>query len=1032
MRKPTFCTDIAVAEMTSANQNLEVCGESRMERVRKLLSSPLARRKSGSLALRTFGVPLDSLVQQAAVPFVVVRLCQYLEKKGMSQEGLFRVSGNARLVEKLKWSFDHTGDAPLETEGDVAAVAALLKLLFRELPEPLMPSGMHPAFLDAIQASVHDREECTRRLKCLVEQLPSGNFGVLKYLCHFLNRVAQSEKLTRMTPSALGIVFGPNLFRFAEDLQGLKEQAVTNQVVTCFIADYHSIFEGDAELSCTTDSSMNVEGSSSSSSKANGRVIGGMSAAPMQPLSVVIPPLDEAMLALKQDPLSEIPTLMIDRLSSNEQHPLQLLGRSSGGVTTGRSCKRKERKLSGEEWPPAPRSSSEERPAAGSLVEPQLASRRCSSHEEVAILDSAQGHTPLISVTVSTLQQPTGSPHGGAASSEEANRDLSPHPPQPKRRELETPSTSSQESASQDWHEACRNAERITPVCMLWLPSNVLPHSSTALLDARLCSINALRWPPFPWLCSAVPSRTNIAITKMFPRSRFAQHHFKDVQYQPGSRKSSAGKSMDRSLSSGFQPPGGKSLSPRVEKSKAGEEGEEVSIPHTPNTPGSLSKDAIPPLDLDSFREEGRRLEQSQEEPVLSEHRFSWPMVQALTEEEVVTPYLQKANSYEAPLSPSAYRSYLSHRSLHLDPSLPPSPPVEQDDFLKSNFKEEEANLTTVKQLSKKIHSLKKKVKHFEENFEKERGYRPSHAEKMNHGEVKKLLLELNKLRKDIKNLREENSLPEPAYLSFASWSREQGKLGKELDDNNGRPTRVMEKALNDTLTSLAEKRRVAQRPDSVDDMTREQVLEEKLAIQKALLRFESLHGRPSRRADRNLMRPLYDRYRNIKRMVGRAPPLAKGKDSELQPILEHVAMNFTSPQPRSPPQELEEGLELTPSISAIKENLEEVPEDDLAVDKAELVEQASWMLEKYNDSNLHELPLDELLQQQQQLKLEKRRLRRLLREFEEDFQKQTGRKVQKEDKAPMDSVYYEYKHVKARMRLLEALVSKHEHRRNI
>lgn len=945
--------------MTSASQNLEVCGESRMERVRKLLSSPLARRKSGSLALRTFGVPLDSLVQQAAVPFVVVRLCQYLEKRGMAQEGLFRVSGNARLVEKLKWSFDHTGDAPLETEGDVAAVAALLKLLFRELPEPLMPSGMHPAFLDAIQASVHDREECTRRLKCLVEQLPPGNFGVLKYLCHFLNRVAQSEKLTRMTPSALGIVFGPNLFRFAEDLQGLKEQAVTNQVVTCFIADYHSIFEGDAELSCTADSSMNVEGSSSSS-KANGRVIAGICAVPMQPLSVVIPPLDEAMLALKQEPLSEVPTLMIDSLIDGTckqaifYRHREVKEGSSAGVTSGRSCKRKERKLSGEEWPPAPRSSSEERPpAGGSLMEPQLASRRCSSHEEVAILDSAQGHTP----------KPTGSPCGGAASSEEANRDLSPHPPQPKRRELETPSTSSQESASQDWHEACRSAERLTP------------------------------------------------------------HHFKDVQYQPGSRKSGTGKSVDRPLSSGFQSLGGKSPSPRAEKGRAGEEGEEVSVPHTPSTPGTFSKDAIPPLDLDSFR---------QEEPVLSEHRFSWPMVQALTEEEVVTPYLQKANSYEAPLSPSAYRSYLSHRSLHLDPSLPPSPPVEQDDFLKSNFKEEEANLTTIKQLSKKIHSLKKKVKQFEENFEKEHGYRPSHAEKMNHSEVKKLLLELNKLRKDVKNLREENSLPEPAYLSFSSWSRDQSKLGREPDENNGRPTRVMEKALNDTLTSLAEKRRMAQRPDSVDDMTREQVLEEKLAIQKALLRFESLHGRPSRRADRNLMRPLYDRYRNVKRLVGRAPPLAKGKDSELQPILEHVAMNFTSPQPRSPPQELEEGLELMPSMSAIKENLQEAPEDDCVADKAELVEQASGVLEKYNDSNLHELPLDELLQQQQQTKLEKRRLRRLLREFEEDFQKQTGRKVQKEDKAPMDSVYCEYKHVKARMRLLEALVSKHEHRRDI
>lgn len=216
-----------------------------------------------------------------------------------------------------------------------------------------------------------------------------------------------------------------------------------------------------------------------------------------------------------------------------------------------------------------------------------------------------------------------------------------------------------------------------------------------------------------------------------------------------------------------------------------------------------------------------------------------------------------------------------------------------------------------------------------------------------------------------------------------------------------------------------------------LQDMTREQVLEEKLALQKALLRFESVHGRPSRRADRNLMRPLYDRYRSVKRLVGRNP-LAKGKDSELQPILEHVAMNFTSPQPRSPPQELEEVVDDVTPISAMAQSEAISDVEEPVTSKKEVVEQVPMVLDKCSDSNLHELPLAELLQQQQQSKLEKRRLRKLLREFEEEFQKQTGRKVQKEDKAPMDSVYCEYKHVKARMRLLEVLVSKHEHRREI
>ena len=82
--------------------------------------------------------------------------------------------------------------------------------------------------------------------------------------------------------------------------------------------------------------------------------------------------------------------------------------------------------------------------------------------------------------------------------------------------------------------------------------------------------------------------------------------------------------------------------------------------------------------------------------------------------------------------------------------------------------------------------------------------------------------------------------------------------------------------------------------------MTREQVVEEKLCIQKALLRFESVHGRPTSRADRNLMRPLYDRYRNVKRIIGGSPfqaGLGQSKEDALQPILEHVQMDFNSPQ---------------------------------------------------------------------------------------------------------------------------------------
>lgn len=49
----------------------------------------------------------------------------------------------------MKYSFDLTGDAPLETEGDLASAAALLKQFLRELPQPLIPNGLQ--FVDVIR-----------------------------------------------------------------------------------------------------------------------------------------------------------------------------------------------------------------------------------------------------------------------------------------------------------------------------------------------------------------------------------------------------------------------------------------------------------------------------------------------------------------------------------------------------------------------------------------------------------------------------------------------------------------------------------------------------------------------------------------------------------------------------------------------------------------------------------------------------------------------------------------------------------------
>lgn len=59
---------------------------------------------------------------------------------------------------------------------------------------------------------------------------------------------------------------------------------------------------------------------------------------------------------------------------------------------------------------------------------------------------------------------------------------------------------------------------------------------------------------------------------------------------------------------------------------------------------------------------------------------------------------------------------------------------------------------------------------------------------------------------------------------------------------------------------------------------------------------------------------------------------------------------------------------------------------------------------------NFHDMSFEELLIQIRLYRQQKRNLRSVLRTFENDFYKKTGRKVEKEDRVNMKAIYNSYK----------------------
>lgn len=90
---------------------------------------------------------------------------------------------------------------------------------------------------------IEDTDTRTNRIKNLIQQLPVGNFNLLKILVEHLRNVASHSQKNLMTVSNLGICFAPTLMRGPEENSlSIMEIKYSNVVANTLIEDYDSIF----------------------------------------------------------------------------------------------------------------------------------------------------------------------------------------------------------------------------------------------------------------------------------------------------------------------------------------------------------------------------------------------------------------------------------------------------------------------------------------------------------------------------------------------------------------------------------------------------------------------------------------------------------------------------------------------------------------------------------------------------------------------------------------------------------------------
>ncbi|XP_029947213.1 rho GTPase-activating protein 15 isoform X1 [Salarias fasciatus] len=250
-----------------SSSNLENTERKRVKtRLKKLILKrpPLqALQEKGLIKDQVFGCRLEMLCERekSTIPRFV-RLCtEAVERRGLDADGIYRVSGNLAVIQKLRFLVNH--ERAVTTDGrymfpaelvqeeklnldeseweDIHVITGALKLFFRELPEPLVPFGFFTDIVETIKMS--DYMDKVDRLKCLVLNMPPPNHDTLQFMCRHLRRVLEHSDTNRMTTQNIGIVFGPTLMRPERDNGNMAVNMVyQNQAVELILSEFEHIF----------------------------------------------------------------------------------------------------------------------------------------------------------------------------------------------------------------------------------------------------------------------------------------------------------------------------------------------------------------------------------------------------------------------------------------------------------------------------------------------------------------------------------------------------------------------------------------------------------------------------------------------------------------------------------------------------------------------------------------------------------------------------------------------------------------------
>ncbi|XP_023715210.1 rac GTPase-activating protein 1 isoform X2 [Cryptotermes secundus] len=146
------------------------------------------------------------------IPSIIVHCVNEVERRGLNEAGIYRLSGADKDVKGLKEKFLRAKGVPNLSKIDINVVSGAIKDFLRSLHEPLLSYTLWHDFVKAAENS--DPDDARAAMFQAISELPQPNRDTLAFLIMHLQRVAASPDC-RMPASNIAKVFGPTIVGYS-------------------------------------------------------------------------------------------------------------------------------------------------------------------------------------------------------------------------------------------------------------------------------------------------------------------------------------------------------------------------------------------------------------------------------------------------------------------------------------------------------------------------------------------------------------------------------------------------------------------------------------------------------------------------------------------------------------------------------------------------------------------------------------------------------------------------------------------------